>query len=259
MTKLMCINILTVGLLSVFVIGVAQAVEVGPLGYWPFEDGSGKVATDETGNGHDADIVGAKWIKDGKFGKALDFDGNSHVDIPQSDEMSSWEAFTFMAWVYPTEFRGDWERIIDCDLGSEGFWTCIRQDGTVDWGFRPTTYYDAIGKVALKNWTHVAFVWELKGNLKGEFRVYINGEIDEKKNSFKQVVTTPAPIRIAGRSKAGANATEWWVGYIDEVAIFNRVLSADEIKQSVEGKIPGAYAVRPAEKLPTTWSKIKSE
>jgi len=89
MTKWTYIKILIVGLLSVFVIGVAQAVEVGPLGYWPFEDGSGKVATDKTGNGHDADIVGAKWIKDGKFGKALDFDGNSHVDIPQSDEMSS--------------------------------------------------------------------------------------------------------------------------------------------------------------------------
>jgi len=104
----------------------------------------------------------------------------------------------------------------------------------------------------LDNWTHVAFVWELDGNLKGEFRVYINGEIDDEKNSFNQVVTTPAPIRIGGRSKAGPNATEWWVGYIDEVSIFDRVLKSEEIKKSVEGRIPGVAAVKPEGKLTTT-------
>ena len=245
--------------LSVFVARGALSAEENPLVYLPFEDGKGDIATDKSGNGHDAQITGAKWLKDGKFGMALDFGGEAHVDIPESDALKSWEAFTFMAWLYPTEFQGDWERIIDCDLGSEGFWTCVRQDGTIDWGFRPTTYYDANGKAELNKWTHVAFVWELKGTLNGEFRVYINGEIDDEKNSFNQVVTTPAPMRIGGRCKAAPNATEWWVGYIDEVAIFDRVLDAKGITKCVDGLIPGVAAVQPEDKLVITWGKIKSE
>lgn len=251
--------VLFAGLLSMLLVEGALSAEEGPLVYLPFEDGEGDMATDKSGNDHHADITDAKWIEDGKFGKALEFDGDDHVDIPESDDLKSWEAFTLMAWVYPTEFQGDWERIIDCDLGGQGFWTCARQDGTIDWGFRPTTYYDANGKAEIGKWTHLAFVWELGGELKGEFRVYIDGEIDDATNSFKQVVTTPAPIRIGGRSRTAPNATEWWVGYIDEVAIFDRVLSHEEIRESVEGRIPNVAAVQPEDKLTTTWGKMKSE
>jgi len=132
MLKSIFTPILIAGLLAMFFVEMALPAGEGPLGYWPFEDGKGDVATDKSGNGYDAQITGAKWVKDGKFGMALDFDGNSHVDIPESDDLSSWEAFTFMAWLYPTNFQGDWERIIDCDLGGQGFWTCVRQDGTID-------------------------------------------------------------------------------------------------------------------------------
>jgi hypothetical protein len=263
MLKFILTFTLITGLLVVFSVEKASSASEGPLGYWPFDDGSGDIAKDQSGNGHDAKIVGAKWIKNGKFKMALDFDGKSHVDIPQSDALSKWEALTFMAWVYPNSFQGDWERIIDCDLRSSGFWTCCRQDGTFDWGFRPqgvqpVVEFTANGKAEQETWTHVAFVWELKGALKGGLRAYINGEMDAKTATFAAAVTTPGPFRIGGCSGQAVNAIEWWLGYIDEVVIYDRVLEANEIKESIEGRIPGAAAIQSEGKLATNWGKIKS-
>ena len=44
---------------------------------WLFDEGNGKTASDSTGNGHDGSIeAGAKWVN-GRFGKALEFDGTA--------------------------------------------------------------------------------------------------------------------------------------------------------------------------------------
>lgn len=259
MSKHTCIFILVIALLVVLLGGTTVSADV--VGYWPFEDGKGDIAKDKSGNGHDGLITGAKWVDNGKFGKALDFDGESHVDIPESDTTKRWESFTMMAWIYPTAFNGDWERIIDCYLPpNAGFWTCIRQDGRIDWGLLPPeVYYDTNGKVELNNWTHVAFVWDLAGNLKGEFVVYFNGVIDDVKDSYNDAITTPAPIRIGGRTQFDPNPTEWWVGYIDEVVIFNNALEVEEIEQAVKGQIPGIAAVQHGDKLILTWGEMKNK
>jgi hypothetical protein len=43
-------------------------------GLWLFDEGSGNVAKDLSGNDHHGEILGAKWVS-GKYGKALEFDG----------------------------------------------------------------------------------------------------------------------------------------------------------------------------------------
>ena len=66
-------------------------------GMWLFDEGSGKVAKDSSGNGLDADLIdGPEWV-DGVFGKALEFDGAaSHVKIP--DHQNPSEAITVSIW-----------------------------------------------------------------------------------------------------------------------------------------------------------------
>ena len=54
------------------------------MGMWLFDEGKGKVATDSSGNGNDGEIHDAEWV-DGKFGKALSFDGvGNWVEVPHS-------------------------------------------------------------------------------------------------------------------------------------------------------------------------------
>ena len=67
-------------------------------GMWLFDEGSGKVAKDTSGNGLDAKFKGSpKWV-DGVFGKALEFDGSdAFIEIPAHENPS--EAITVSIWV----------------------------------------------------------------------------------------------------------------------------------------------------------------
>ena len=53
----------------------------GLVGAWHFDEGQGNIAHDSSGNNNHGTIYGAKWV-DGKFGKALEFDGvDDYVEI----------------------------------------------------------------------------------------------------------------------------------------------------------------------------------
>ena len=61
-------------MLSVIPAGVQAQSDEGLVAEWHFDEGSGNVVKDSSGNGNDGIIYGASWV-DGKFGKALSFDG----------------------------------------------------------------------------------------------------------------------------------------------------------------------------------------
>jgi hypothetical protein len=93
---LLCIILMVLGLIL-----TSQSIaEIDPAtitGMWLFDEGSGKVAKDSSGNGLDADLIdGPKWV-DGVFGKALEFDGaSSYVEIPAHENPSV--AITVSIW-----------------------------------------------------------------------------------------------------------------------------------------------------------------
>ena len=69
-------------------IALPSLAEIDPkniTGMWLFDEGKGGTAADSSENGNDGEIHGAKWV-DGKFGKALEFDGASNwVEVPHSN------------------------------------------------------------------------------------------------------------------------------------------------------------------------------
>ena len=85
-------------LLSVVSMAMGQAEEF-LVGYWPFDEGTGKEAKDASGNGHDGDLIDdPQWVQ-GKFDKALDFGGTgSYVLVPDDDELDITAAITIMCW-----------------------------------------------------------------------------------------------------------------------------------------------------------------
>jgi len=67
--------------------------------YWSFDEGSGGVAHDNSGNGNDGTIYGAAWTS-GVSGSALSFDGrNDYVMIPSSASLDIRGSITLEAWV----------------------------------------------------------------------------------------------------------------------------------------------------------------
>jgi hypothetical protein len=74
--KLVCLFTIIV------VLGATGNARAGLVGYWKLDEGSGTIASDSSGNGHDGTIEGdPQWVA-GMYGQALDFDGtDDYVDI----------------------------------------------------------------------------------------------------------------------------------------------------------------------------------
>jgi hypothetical protein len=74
----------------------------GLLAYWDFEEGSGTVLHDKSGNGNNGTVFGATWTA-GHSGTALSFNGNSdYVSVPRSASLEPAKAITVCVWAYIT-------------------------------------------------------------------------------------------------------------------------------------------------------------
>jgi len=83
-------------------------------------------------------------------------------------------------------------------------------------------------------------------------RQYIDGQLDVE---FKPPDGKINSIEVVFRIGKGQTGLVGMVGLVDEVAIYNRALSADEINQDMEKGV--FFVVSPKDKLATTWSHLK--
>jgi len=78
-----------------------------------FDQGSGNILTDVSGNGNHGTISNASWVSTGKFGGALSFNGtNSLVTIPDAPSLHLTTGMTLEAWVKPTAVTSAWRDVI---------------------------------------------------------------------------------------------------------------------------------------------------
>lgn len=98
-------------LMSLTVLAYTNVLEAGLVAYWPFDEGKGKDAKDASDNGNDGAINGAEWV-DGKFGKALEFDGN-FVLVPNDDSynFTKEQSFSIVLWIN-YESKDDWQGVL---------------------------------------------------------------------------------------------------------------------------------------------------
>lgn len=216
-------------------------------GMWLFDDGKGDVAADSSENGKDGELVNdPKWIKNGKFGSALEFDGNEskgHVvvgDLGLSGEV------TLVLWANPSDAADDDRLISNISGPTNPAFTTRFQSGAVEvWS---SAWKPVIPDFDDNKWGHYAFVFDGEGNVTG----YYNGkEGDTVADSY-----TFTDIGI------GANFLDQWgqyfSGQFDEIAFFSVALTKDDIEVLVTKGLKSALAVYPAGKLATTWGNIKT-
>src|SRR4029077_19546903 len=81
---------------------------------YSFNEGTGAIVNDVSGNGNNGTISGATWTTSGKYGNALSFNGsNSRVTVPDSASLHLTTSMTLEAWVYPTAISGVWRDVIE--------------------------------------------------------------------------------------------------------------------------------------------------
>jgi len=245
-----CVALATVGLLMFSQMNqVAEAAILdshpGLVGWWRFDEGIGDMAGDSSGHGNDCTIYGAAAWVEGKHDKALSLDGtDDYVQAPKSDSLSSpVDQLSVAFWLYyiAGEMYGSYVNYQD--PSGTGGWDIRTQWN--DFRFRlyiggwQELYAGAIPKNA---WTHYVCTYD------GEYmRVYKNGELCGTPKSQTGAITYPTdPVLWIGRNRRIAD--RYVEGFIDEVRVYDRVLSPAEV-QEVFQKMPG-FSSRLTAKVP---------
>ena len=213
---------------STFIRVIDGAIPV--VGSWHFDEGSGNTVYDTSGNDNDGTITGAIWT-DGKYGKALSFDGGDYVRVEDSPSLNFGTGdFSIEFWI-KTETTAE-EFVImkgTTGVGGRRFLMKIGREGVgkIDIGLDDDVSDARMGSNTAINdntWHHVVAVCDRDDKRK----LYIDGVLD---NSMDETVTgsinATAPLAIGAKSDALSIAN--FHGVIDEVRLYNRTLTSEEI------------------------------
>ena len=228
--------------------------------YLSLDEGSGDVAGDLSGLGHDGQIDLPEWV-DGKYGKALQFgdaDSGTFVTVESTDALNVNE-MSFMAWINAEHWDGTRQIVgksVHGGCAGRTQYGLFSEGGTFRLRFETDAGradIDAPDLPPTGEWVHVAFT-----NDGTQATIYMNGAEVVSGDVPGALNANDDPLRIAQDCERPQYI---FAGAIDDVRLWNRALSADEImdfmNQGAEILV-GGTAVEPQDKLGVTWAKIKS-
>ena len=222
---------------------------------YTFETGAGNTVKDLSDYGNDGKLMGPKW-GDGNPNGGLVFGGNGprdFVEIPDSKSLGLVEGLTVEMWLYLEA----WSTAGGTGATKETTYKVgPRSDKKVL--IRMTTDALAWGAAVLagktdmplRKWTHMAGTYDGKS---GEAKIYIDGVLDAE-GKLDGNITPNNDVLWLGRG-----AGPFLEGRMDEVRISNIARSQEEIQELMNKGVEGVLAVKPQDKLTTTWGKLKSD
>jgi alpha-L-fucosidase/lysophospholipase L1-like esterase len=199
--------------------------------YFDFDEGQGSTAT-ESVSGQALSIEGGySWVP-GKVGQALRFNGSDTSIVTDSIVKDN---FTFAAWIKP---ESDGANRIILGQGITGSQTNMFNwwiaNGKLEFlmadalgqGHSLWPFATASSSIPLNEWTHVAV-----SKAGSQFKLYIDGQLALTKSASSDIVQTnnPNPFRIGGQNAASQGAAEVFHGAIDELRMYPRTLTDQEV------------------------------
>ena len=229
-------------LVLIFVVNLLSAQNIpnyvpkdGLVGYWPFNGN----ANDESGNGNHGTVNGATLTSDrnGKANRAYSFNGvSNYIEIPNNSKFRGLDNISIVAWININHWFNQ--------PGYGDFFPIITQSNNqFNWGsfelgfgytnkivshlFKQESFFDV--NVNLKQWN---FITVTISNDSTSY--FINGIkiFSALSGVFTQIPNDNMPIQI-GRNIQGLG--EYSNGYIDDISIYNRALSDNEVQTLYTG------------------------
>jgi len=236
-----------------------QAQEQGLVMYLAFDEGTGDVTSDASGNGNDGKINGAKWV-DGKYGKALEFNGtDSFVEVEYNEMFNITDAVSLSAWVKPavSPFAGEqWRGIINGQKSTHGPYLLQMSASNGEIGaWLGATWVWQVTTASLDTDNF----WHLVGTFESDvgFKNYVNGELDSENPTQGTIIENVDEGVVIGHNYSFAN--RWFEGIIDEAVIYNKALTEDEVKALYNGDVKQEiFSVNPNDMIASTWAVIKN-
>ena len=205
----------------------AQDITSGLVGHWKLNDGSGLTASDNTGGSNGTLENGPTWTT-GQVGYALDYDGyDDYITFGTVSGLSLTD-MTLSAWVYiPTSIPSGYRTIIEYDRFENNWYGLWQNDNKLHFRWANS---DANGRsdstisISPDTWYHLVGVYDSSTNTS---EIWVNGVLD---------TTIPSALTATPRENQlitiGANNLEgeFFKGTIDDVRIYNRALTSDDVE-----------------------------
>jgi hypothetical protein len=195
-------------------------------------------ASDAGGGNNNGTLTNGVGFAAGEVGQAFDFVANDNaVSIPASSGLNvgAGSGFTIEAWINPADVSSG-HPIFEWNSGSYGvcFWVANWGDGppgslfgdVKDSGLNDHAFMSAAGLLASNTFQHVALTYDRSSGLAA---LYLNGLVCTQANLGTFTPLTSADAYIGYRiADGGAGST--FAGQIDEVSLYGRALSSNEIQ-----------------------------
>ncbi len=216
-----------------------------PIAHWKFDEGSGTTAYDSAGD-NNGTIYGAQWTT-GQIDGALEFDGvDDYVDVgdpvDESLDFGADDSFTLLAWIKSDKAKR-YSAIVDKRRSTgtggvfkEGYNLGVHL-GVIEFGVedvsgnRTSILHSGATVLNDDTWHHVVAVRDTQT---GELRAYVNGFADAPAvtDSTTATLATSKSFQIGRRdTTAHGSNLNYFGGKIDDVRVYDRALSAEEVQE----------------------------
>ncbi len=233
-------NLIFLGLaLALILASTAGAFDLNDpdlVGYWSFDEGAGTVANDLSENGYDGTLVGGTSWTDGIYGSALQFNGSdAYMETGQS-LLNGLDGFTLAGWVSASNVDVYSSLFGQNDLIEFGFiggsqvgtwllgnnWALIAADYTFDY----------------PSWHHLALAGDAT-----RIVIYIDGQ--EAASDEGGLSSGSAGFTFKIGAGVFNTSGDPFLGEIDDVWVFSRALTQEDIQSLMPGSGGYPYVLRP--------------
>jgi len=202
--------------------------------HWTFDEDSGDVAFDVSGNEHDGQLTGGGRLTDGRFGGALRFSGQDSVAV--SNFPAATPDWSVSAWIRVSPSQLEDNRGIGTVMTTENFYTdgwelnvdlTTRQSEFVFSYWSPTLdgyLHTECPCVATDTWVHLAAVVDGATN---HVTLYVNGAAMDQQSKLSDVLPGDSTLHFGRWNMEGRFLT----ADLDDVAVWGRSLTAGEIAE----------------------------
>jgi RHS repeat-associated protein len=205
---------------------ITEPAETALLGRWRMEDGSGTMATDDSGANRTGTLVGGTAWSSGMVGGGLHFDGvNDSVSVADAPELRL-STMTIAFWYKKNAEAGDWTRLVgkgDTTYRNYGVWEeagaakrLLFQMYLVPGGWM--NLYSTVN-LEVGQWYHVACTYDGV-----TARIYVNGLPAGHQTAAGTPITSAHPLTFG---YAGFHT--YMPGNLDEVRLYHQALSEAEV------------------------------
>ncbi len=205
----------------------------GAVAHWRLDEGAGTLADDSAGP-HDATLFGPAWVV-GRLGQALSFTGD-YANVLHRDALALSNELTLTAWIWKTSVMGYDTIIFKGRSGSINYYLDTYANRLL-FGFYLGGWREFLSPTPslLRNrWYHVAVTYNAVGRT---VSMYVDGASAGTSTLGPEVVV-PLPVDTANLTIGKSYLGEYFDGAIDDVRIYDFVLTPTEIITVRDGGDP---------------------